>query len=153
MTSLVRWSGRLLSTLSLSWQRGDQKSDQEGAGIGIYDPAEPLGAVATLRWVDDPRRFDAELNGTFQSGVDRVSSPTLFRPEGYHVYGAVLGWSPLRHVTLRGSLDNIFDTRYFLPSAVLYAAAPSSDAVARTNPLELQVQPGRNFRLGVTVAF
>jgi hemoglobin/transferrin/lactoferrin receptor protein len=148
-----QWTDRLAGTLALSWQRGDLQPDADSSATRAFDSAEPLGAVGTLRWVDPGLGLDVEVNGTFQAGVDRVSGPNVFRPDGYRVFGAVLQWSPLDHITVRASVDNLFNERYLLPTSTAYTQQPASPAVAATNPIELQVQPGRHFRLGLSVAY
>lgn len=148
-----RWTDRLGSTATVSYQRGDQRPDPASPETMPFDAAEPLGATLALRYVDPSLGLDAEFNGRFQARTERVSSDAVFRPGGHSVYGAVVSWTPVAHLTLRVIADNLLDQRYFLPSAVTYAASPSSDDVARTNPIELQVQPGRNFRFGATVSF
>lgn len=148
-----KWNDRLASTLSLSWQRGDFQADEESEETQVFDSAAPLGAVATLRWFNPELQLDAEVNGTFQAGTERVSDVDVFQPGGYGVYGALVEWAPVDRLRLRFSVDNLFDKRYLLPSATAYTREPSSDAVAATNPIELQVQPGRNFRTGISVVF
>jgi hemoglobin/transferrin/lactoferrin receptor protein len=57
-------------------------------------------------------------------------------------------------VTLRAAIFNIFDKRYFLSSvAASHARTPSTAAVAATNPIELQTQPGRHIRVGLSAKF
>jgi len=144
-----RWSG----TATLSWQRGDLAPDADTLVTQAFNAAEPLGAVVALRWSDPARALDLEIHGTFQADTERVSSPTVFRPEGYEVFGVVGSWGLTNQLTLRASVDNLLDTRYLLPTATAYDREPPSDAVAATNPIELQVQPGRSFRLGISAAF
>lgn len=148
-----RWTDRLGGTATVSYQRGDQRPDPASPETAPFDEAEPLGGTLTFRYVDPGIGLDAEINGRFQARTERVSSDAVFRPGGYSVYGAVVSWRPVPYLTLRMIADNLLDQRYFLPSAVTYAASPSSDDVARTNPIELQVQPGRSLRFGATVSF
>jgi hemoglobin/transferrin/lactoferrin receptor protein len=57
-------------------------------------------------------------------------------------------------LTLRGSILNLADTRYFasLNGTTTYNTVPTT-AVAITNPLELRTAPGRTFKVGANYAF
>ena len=90
---------------------------------------------------------------TWASEVLERSSPTLYRPDGYVAFDAIVNWSPrwVPGLTLRASVLNFTDARYFrsLNGATTYPIVPST-AVAIANPLELQTAPGRTFKVGAT---
>ena len=87
--------------------------------------------------------------------MTRASADNIFKPGGWFVLDAFVNWRPTQNVTLRAGVQNIFDTRYFqnLGTGTSYTVTPASTAVAQTNPLELQVQPGRTFKASLTVDF
>ncbi|MEQ9126235.1 MAG: TonB-dependent receptor, partial [Alphaproteobacteria bacterium] len=79
--------------------------------------------------------------------------PALFRPDGYAVFDAYASYDLTETVRLTAAVLNVTNERYFewpLPNAFENSV---SDAVARSNPLELQTQPGRTFRVGIDVLF
>jgi hemoglobin/transferrin/lactoferrin receptor protein len=111
--------------------------------------------VFGLRY-SQPHGFDAQLISTLgQRRVSR-SSPLLYRPDGYIVFDAIVGWAPqsVPGLTLRGSILNLADTRYFasLNGTTTYNIVPTT-AVAISNPLELRTAPGRTFKVGANYAF
>jgi hemoglobin/transferrin/lactoferrin receptor protein len=92
------------------------------------------------------------------AGMERTSTPSRYAASGYAVLDGYMTWKPFENVRLRAGVLNIFDTRYFPPSvAVGYTAVPTcttpGNCVSAVNPLELQVAPGRTFRVGLTVDF
>jgi hemoglobin/transferrin/lactoferrin receptor protein len=142
------WIGRL----ALNYQYGVQKVDPT-APTTAFDGVNPLTAVVGLRWVDEATGFDAELVGTFAASVTRTSSPTAFKPDGYSVFDFLVGWRPSERFRVTAGVYNIFDTRYFkAPLPYAYDLNPS-DAVKRTNPLELQTAPGRTFKVEAALRF
>lgn len=138
----------------LSWQIGNSVAEP-GAESLPFNGAEPFKIVTGLRYINDELGFDAELVGTYQMGMTRLNdSPAEdFASDDYFVLDANLQWRPIENLALRASVLNILDERYFLPSSSTYDAVPSTAAVAATNPLELQTQPGRTFRVGLSVSF
>ena len=84
------------------------------------------------------------------------STPLLYRPDAYIVFDAIVGWSPqaVPGLTLRGSILNLADTRYFasLNGTTTYNTVPTT-AVAILSPLELRTAPGRTFKVGANYAF
>lgn len=138
----------------MSWQIGDTIASP-GDDELPFNGAEPFKIVTGLRYFNDDLGLDMELIGTYQMGHDRLNdTPAVdFSPDDYFVLDANLAWSPIEAVTFRASVLNILDERYFLPSASSFDATPASAAVAATNPLELQTQPGRTFRVGLSVSF
>lgn len=121
-----------------------------------FDGTTPFSGTFGVRYTDPETGFDAQLITSWSSQVLERSSPTLYRPDGYAVLDAIFGWSPrlVPGLTLRASVLNIFDARYFrsLNGATTYAIVPTT-AVAITNPLELQTAPGRTFKVGATYTF
>lgn len=122
-----------------------------------FDGTTPLSGTFGVRYVDPEIGFDAQLISTWSSKVLERSSATLYRPDGYIVFDAIFGWSPqfVKGLTLRASVLNIADTRYFrsLNGATTYTIVPASTAVAIQNPLELQTAAGRTFKVGANYQF
>ncbi|WP_345933491.1 TonB-dependent hemoglobin/transferrin/lactoferrin family receptor [Tistrella arctica] len=137
---------------ALSAQRGEQVASP-GEATTAFNGAIPLGSTLGLHYDDQDMGLRASLYGTFQRGVTRTESDASYKPAGYGVFDFAAAWQPMHWVTLRLGIDNIFDKRYFPSSAVAYDATPSTTAVANTNPIEAQVQPGRSFSLGATLTF
>ena len=75
------------------------------------------------------------------------------RPESYGVFDLNTLWRPWHNIEITGSVLNIFDQRYFKGPLPYSFETDPSDSVARSNPLELQTQPGRTFRVGVAAKF
>ena len=135
---------------ALSYQKG--KIENDGVST-TYNGALPLQLVTGIRYIEPQHGFDIELVGTFQAGASDVANPaTEFQPSGYAVFDILAGWKPVPNLTLRAGLMNIFDTRYFGPDTRGFPIN-GSDAVKRTNPIELQTAPGRSFKVGLSYDF
>ena len=139
---------------AMSWQIGNSVA-APGDDKLPFNGAEPFKIVTGLRYLNDDLGFDAELIGTYQMGMTRLNDAPAddFAPDDYFVLDANLAYRPIENLTLRASVLNILDQRYFLPSASNFDDSPASPAVAATNPLELQTQAGRTFRVGLSVSF
>ena len=138
-------------TGSLTWSDGtQQKTDADP--VTVFDGAIPLTTVLGVRYELPEQALELELFGTFAQGVSERSSPTAFKPEGYAVFDAYAKWQPTENIELTAGIQNIFDTRYF-PNTLTGYATTATDSAAGQNPLELQVAPGRTFKLGATVKF
>ena len=70
----------------------------------------------------------------------------------YALLDGYVTWKPTENVEINFGVQNIFDTAYF-PNTLTGYANTASDSVAAQNPLELQVAPGRTFKIGATVKF
>lgn len=143
------------ASMSLAYTEGKQKFDVNSPVVA-FDGTTPLSGVFGLRYNDRPNGFDAQFITTWAGDVLTRSSPLLYRAGGYVVFDAIFGWAPqaLPGLTLRGSVLNIADTRYF-PSfngTTTYNIVPTT-AVAISNPLELRTAPGRTFKVGANYAF
>ena len=118
-----------------------------------FNGASPLTAVAGVRYSDPVLGLTAELIGTFSAPVERVDPFNHFQPDGYVVFDTIWSWKPFDKWTLRAAVYNIFDERYFKwPMPNSYVIPPTT-AVAISNPLELQTQPGRTYKVGMSVEF
>ncbi len=121
-----------------------------------FDGTTPFSGTFGVRYVDPDTGFDGQIVTTWASEALERSSPTLYRPDGYVAFDAIVNWSPrwVPGLTLRASVLNFTDARYFrsLNGATSYPIVPST-AVAIANPLELQTAPGRTFKVGATYAF
>lgn len=138
-------------TGSLTWSDGtQQKTDTDPETV--FDGAIPLTTVLGVRYEMPEHGLEFELFGTFAQGVKERSTETAFKPEGYAVFDAYAKWEPVENLELTAGIQNIFDTRYF-PNTLTGYATTATDSVAGQNPLELQVAPGRTFKLGATYKF
>lgn len=138
----------------MSWQIGNTIASP-GDDKLPFNGAEPFKIVTGLRYIEDSLGLDAELVGTYQMGMTRLNDAPVddFSSDDYFVLDANVAWRPIENVALRASVLNILDERYFLPSSSAYDASPTSFAVMATNPIELQTQAGRTFRVGLSVSF
>lgn len=146
-----RFNDRWVTNFALSWQRGSQVASP-GAAKTDHD-VTPL--IATLGFDYEVPNADLTLTmmGTFAQGVKRASDPDLFKPAGYEVFDAYANWRINETAELNLSVLNLFDKRYFLsPMPYTYFNETASN-VAATNPLELQTQPGRTFRVSLDMRF
>lgn len=142
---------------SFVWQRATQR-ESDTALREPFNGIEPYRIVGGLRFRKPEWGIDAEVIGTYfgevTAGQTDDTPRERFRPDGAFVVDATLAWSPRPWITLRASVLNVFDKRYFPASvASTHASFPDSMAVAATNNLELQAAPGRTFRVGLTVKF
>lgn len=142
----------LFLNASATWSRGTQKVNA-AAPTTPFDGAVPPTVVAGLRYELPEHNLQFEVVGTFAAGVTERSSPTAFKPDGYSLFDAYVKWEPNEHLQLTAGVQNIFDTRYFPNTLTGYDTVPASAAVANVNPLELQVGPGRTFKLGANLKF
>ena len=106
-----------------------------GGGIGTRpfnnQQVEIAADVSFLRW--------AGSNGLYFSGNGL-----------YHFNTSEPNFSPFAGAGL--GILNIFDTRYFPNTLTNYNNTAGIDT-ANQNPLELQVAPGRTFKVGAKVTF
>lgn len=141
----------LFATANLSYQRGVQKT-VPGAPETAFDGAVPLTAVLGVRYEIPEHGLELELVGTFAAGPTERVDPNAFKPDGFAVFDAFATWKPTENVKVNFGVQNIFDTRYF-PNTLAGYGKTTTNAVAGVNPLELQVAPGRTFKVGTTVSF
>lgn len=118
-----------------------------------FDGAVPLTLVAGVRYEIPDHGLELELIGTFASGVTERADPADFKPAGYAVFDAYAKWAPTENIELTAGIQNILDTRYFPNTLTGYDQVQIDPNVAAQNPLELQVAPGRTFKLGAKVTF
>jgi len=142
----------LFASANVSWQRGIQRVSS-GSAETAFDGAVPLTAVLGLRYQLPEQNLELELVSTLAAGVTERADPDAFKPGGYAVFDAFATWKPTEKVEVTFGVQNIFDTRYFPNTLSGYANTPASAAVANVNPLELQVAPGRTFKVGTTIKF
>ncbi|MEM9054130.1 MAG: TonB-dependent hemoglobin/transferrin/lactoferrin family receptor, partial [Pseudomonadota bacterium] len=136
---------------SASWQEGEEKNN----GVETdYLGALPFQAVTGIRYTKPEHGLDLELVGTFQAGdADVNNEDTQFSPDGYVTFDAIGSWEVVPGTKLRLSVYNILDERYFPAETLGFPCCSVSDNVKRVNPIELQVAPGRNFKVGLTYEF
>lgn len=150
-------SENLRASFAASYQVGDQIREA-GDPETPFDGATPLNATLGLRYAIPDYKLELEGVAIAGAGVERNSTGLKYMPAGYAVFDSYLTWKPMDNVTFRAGVLNIFDTRYF-PSSVVagYNRVPTCTTVTNcesaTNPLELQVAPGRTFRVGLQVDF
>jgi hemoglobin/transferrin/lactoferrin receptor protein len=136
-----------------SYQSGDQILSP-GAMETPFNGAAPATFVGGLKYLDRDLGLQAELIGSFAADVERVSAANIYKPPGHAVLDTIWSYKPHKDVTLRFAVNNIFDLRYFKwPFALTYNITPTPAATAVSNPLELQTQAGRTYRIGATVEF
>lgn len=143
-----QWS----ASFSLSWQRGSQIA-KPGAAKTNHD-VTPLVATLGLNYEVPNANLTLGMMGSFATRVKRTSKPDLFKPSGYGVFDAYTNWRISKMATMNLSVLNLFDKRYFLsPMPYAYYKVPPMSRVASANPLELQTQPGRTFRISLEMRF
>ncbi len=138
-----------------SWQEGTQRATPTSARTA-FDGARPLMATAGVTYDNRDLRTSVTLNGTYGAEVTDVSSSQIYMPKSYQVFDMLASWRPLPNVELNGGIFNLLDTRYMplAPGGTTYNRSEfATDATKATNPIELQVAPGRTFRLGARVTF
>ncbi len=141
-----------------NWSTRAAFSYQEGTTIdggveNTYNGALPFKAITGIRYEDMDAGLDLELVGTFQAGAHDVSDPSSeFKPSGYVTFDFIGGYEIVPGMTLRGGIYNIFDTRYFTADTRGFTINGSDD-VKRVNPIELQIAPGRTFKVGLNYTF
>jgi hemoglobin/transferrin/lactoferrin receptor protein len=150
-------SENLRTSFAASYQVGDQIASP-GAAEVPFDGATPLNGTLGLRYAMPHYKLELEGVVIAGAGVERASTAARYMPAGYAVFDSFMTWKPFDHVTFRAGVLNIFDTRYF-PSSVVngYNRVPTcttpGNCVSAVNPLELQVAPGRTFRVGLQIDF
>jgi hemoglobin/transferrin/lactoferrin receptor protein len=153
--SQYRFTDYWSANFAVAYTQGTQKINATSAETA-FDGTTPFSGVMGVRYSDRPNGFDAQLIATWSAGALPRSSPTLYRQDGYIVFDAVFGYAPQMApgLTLRASVLNIADTRYFPPFAgtTTYANTATA-AVAVANPIELRTAPGRTFKVGASYAF
>ncbi|WP_294844914.1 TonB-dependent hemoglobin/transferrin/lactoferrin family receptor [uncultured Gilliamella sp.] len=142
---------------SSSYQYG-KKQDSPGDKKTYFNEAMPLQGNIGLKWNVPDFNFDTEVVGTFSKAVshvskDKSSSDEIFKPSGYAIYDAYLNWHPSKNVTIRGSVLNIFDRRYFKWPMFSSYYKNAQNNVKVTNPIELQTAPGRTFAVSAVINF
>lgn len=136
---------------ALSHQRGTQQNN--GGAEENFNGAIPFNMTAGVGYELPGLGLDIELVSTLQQGMTRVTDPsTEFTPSGYAIFDLLTTWEPADYLTLHLAAYNLFDERYF-PAASAGHAINGSDALARSNPVELQVGAGRSVKAGVSFRF
>ena len=135
-----------------SYQYGKQQKGNDARYV-YFDSVSPLTASVGVKWKKPEWKFDAEVIGTVARGVNKSSNPDYYKPRGYAVVDTYFNWQLAKNVQLNASIQNLFDRRYFsAPLATTYSYKDSNSSKA-TNPLELQVAPGRAFGLSLVANF
>jgi len=136
---------------SASWQEGTQRATP-GARRTPFDGARPLNLTAGVTYENPDWRTSVTLNGTYAAEVTQASTTQLYLPKAYQVFDMLASWRPLPNLELNGAIFNLLDTRYvpLQPGGTAYnqSAFTTNDTKA-ANPIELQVAPGRTFRVGL----
>lgn len=143
----------LILNAGFSYQFGNQRATPTSA-ITAFDAASPFNGMVGLRWFKREWNLDGEVIARFSAPVSRASATTLYKPGGWFTLDTFVNWKPRENMTLRAGVQNIFDARYFqnLGTGTTYPITPTT-SVAQSNPLELQVAPGRTFKTSLTVDF
>lgn len=135
---------------SATWQKGTQRAEV-GAEKQPYG-LPPLRGTLGLSY--DIPQYDLTLDfvSVFADGVENDSRSNNFEPGGYAVFDVFANWQISDTASLNIGVKNLFDRRYFEPSAAGYELNPRQD-VKRDNPLELQTAPGRVFTVSLDMKF
>ncbi|WP_159998302.1 TonB-dependent hemoglobin/transferrin/lactoferrin family receptor [Roseomonas sp. 18066] len=136
-----------------SWQRGRQRATQNSASTP-FDGARPLKVVSGVNWTQPEWRTSLDVTGTFAAAADEASTAQRYRTRAYQVFDTVATWRPVENVELNLGIFNLFDARYIPQDVTGYDQSQfATAAVKSTNPIELQVAPGRWLRFGARVIF
>ncbi|MBR0683654.1 TonB-dependent hemoglobin/transferrin/lactoferrin family receptor [Roseomonas eburnea] len=138
-----------------SWQEGWQRATPTSRRTA-FDGARPLNMTAGITYDSRDWGTTVTLNGTYASEVTRASTSQLYLPKSYQVFDLLATWRPLPFVELNGGIMNLLDTRYLplAPGGTSYNQSQfTTDATKAANPIELQVAPGRTFRVGMRVTW
>lgn len=132
--ALAGWSLRGAA----AYARGEDRNDDVP-----LDSVDPLRGSLGLAY--DRGHWGAELAGTFADRKDRVSSATLYRPEGYAVFDLLAHWRfPGTGVRLNVGVFNLGDKTY-----TDWADVPGVSSSSQT--LDRYTRPGRSFAASVAV--
>lgn len=132
--ALAGWSLRGAA----AYARGEDRNDDVP-----LDSVDPLRGSLGLAY--DHEHWGAELAGTFAERKDRVSSATLYRPDGYAVFDLLAHWRfPDTSVRLNVGVFNLGDEKY-----TDWADVPGVASSSRT--LDRYTRPGRSFAASVSV--
>ena len=135
---------------NVSHQDGTQKNN--GVKSEFLD-ALPLKWVQAVGFSDEETGVNLELVGTFQLGDQPVNNNTTqFKPDDYFIMDALGSWDVTDNVSVRAGVHNIFDRRYFSAESRGFPINSGAN-VQSSNPIELQVQPGRYGTVGVSFKF
>lgn len=140
----------LRTDFSLAWQKGRQKAD--GSESSTPHNVPPLTAIVGLNYMLPQYDTSLEAVGTFVAPVKETASVDNYKPDGYALLDLFANWQPTSNTELRLGVKNVFDQRYFLANAATYGQT-ATEAVARTNPIELQTGAARTFMASFTVNF
>jgi hemoglobin/transferrin/lactoferrin receptor protein len=132
---LPEWA--LFGSLAFAW------GENEELGVPL-DSVDPFAAVAGVRYRSLRSGWGGEFRGRFVAEKDRVSDPTIFKPDGYTSFDALISYEVAPSFTFNAGVFNIFDESYFNAQDVRGMLA------ANTN-LELFRSPGRYFSMNATV--
>jgi len=141
---------RLTATGSLAFQRGTQVLTAGAART----PADllPFSGVVGVSYAIPERNLTLDAFSRFASSASRTASDTGFRPGGYALLDLYARWDVTEMASINFGITNVFDTRYYQPSAIGVTTTPSP-AVARQNPLDLHTGPGRVFTVALQTRF
>ncbi len=132
--ALAGWSLRGAA----AYARGEDRNDDVP-----LDSVDPLRGSLGLAY--DREHWGAELAGTFADRKDRVSSATLYRPEGYAVFDLLAHWRfPDTGVRLNVGVFNLGDKKY-----IDWADVPGVASSSQT--LDRYTRAGRSFAASVSV--
>ncbi|MEM9027270.1 MAG: TonB-dependent hemoglobin/transferrin/lactoferrin family receptor [Pseudomonadota bacterium] len=137
---------------SFSYQFGDQKATPDSDEVA-YNAASPLNGVFGLKYLFEEYNFEVDVASIWSAAVTRQNDPDNFKPDGFVVFDVNTLWKPTENFEITASVLNVFDKRYFKWPLPYDYDNDVSDSVARVNPLELQTQPGRTFRVGAKAKF
>ena len=137
-------------TYAAVWQKGTQRANASAAETP-HDLA-PLTATLTYGYALPQYDLTLEAVATVASRVKETADPDGFKPGGYALLDLYGTWQIAPQAALIFGVQNVFDKRYFTADAIGRTTSPS-EAVARSNPLELMTGAGRSFQVSLNVGF
>lgn len=137
-------------TYAAAWQKGTQRTSASAAETP-HDLA-PLTATLTYGYALPQYDLTLEAVATVAARVKETADPDGFKPAGYALLDLYGKWQVAPNASLNVGVQNVFDKRYFTADAIGRSTAPS-EAVARSNPLELMTGAGRSFQVSLNLDF
>ncbi|CAH0314692.1 TonB-dependent hemoglobin/transferrin/lactoferrin family receptor [Roseomonas sp. CECT 9278] len=138
-----------------NWQEGRQRATPTSRRTA-FDGARPLTVSAGVAWANPDWGTTVTFNGNYAAEVAQASTSQLYLPKAYTVFDLLATWRPRPFLELNAGIFNLFDARYMplAPGGTAYNRTEfTTNDTKAVNPIELQVAPGRNFRIGMRVTW
>ncbi|WP_431285795.1 TonB-dependent hemoglobin/transferrin/lactoferrin family receptor [Humitalea sp. 24SJ18S-53] len=145
------------------WTLNGGASYQEGTQVAApaalrtaFDGARPLNLTTGVTYEYPDWRTSVTLNATYADEVTQASSSQIYLPKSWTAFDLLANWRPFQNVELSGAIFNLLDQRYMplAPGGTTYNRSQfATNDVKSVNPIELQVAPGRTYRVGLRLTF